>query len=427
MIEIRERSVRRLALLAAGVLVAACGSSSGTGQPSVGSAGSAHPPSAAATASSSPARTPASPARVDPTGVALSLAVVVDGLTGPVDVASPGDGGGRLFVVEQPGRIRLVRDGRLVTRPFLDIRTRVASGGERGLLGLAFHPEFPTDPRLFVDYTDLEGDTVVSEFRLDPEDGDVADPGSERILVQIDQPYPNHNGGAVAFGPDGMLYVSTGDGGSGGDPHGNGRRLDTLLAKILRIDIDGQQEGDVAYRIPDDNPFVDVAEARPEIWLTGLRNPWRMRFDGETGDLWIGDVGQGAWEEIDVAPAATGGLDFGWNVMEGFHCFQPGEGCDETELTLPIAEYGHGLGCAVIGGVVVRDPDQPLVDGFYLFSDSCSGNFWLLDADADGAEKPVLVASTGRAISSIALGEDGTILATDLGSGALLAITAAPR
>ncbi len=432
MIGVREGSVRRLALLVASSLMVACGSSSGTGQPSVGSAVSASPPSAAPTAPSSAAPSSAAPTtvpatRVDPTGVALSLGVVVDGLTSPVDVASPGDGSGRLFIVEQPGRIRLVRDDRLVTRPFLDIRKRVASGGERGLLGLAFHPDFPTDPRLFVDYTDLEGDTVVSEFRLDPEDGDIADPGSERILVQIDQPYPNHNGGAVVFGPDGMLYVSTGDGGSGGDPHGNGRRLDTLLAKILRIDINGQPDGDVAYRVPDDNPFVDVADARPEIWLTGLRNPWRMRFDGETGDLWIGDVGQGAWEEIDVASAATGGLDFGWNVMEGFHCFKPDEGCDETGLTLPVAEYGHGLGCAVIGGVVVRDPDQAFVNGFYVFSDSCSGNFWLLDADADGAAKQFLVASTGRAISSIALGEDGTILATDLGSGSLLAVTAAPR
>jgi glucose/arabinose dehydrogenase len=352
---------------------------------------------------------------------------MVDGLASPVDVASSGDGSGRLFAVEQPGRIRLVRDGRLVAKPFLDIRERVASGGERGLLGLAFHPDFPSDPRLFVDYTDLDGDTVVSEFRLDRADGDSADPRSERILIQIDQPFANHNGGAVVFGPDGMLYVSTGDGGSGGDPLGNGQRLDTLLAKVLRIDVDGKPEGANAYRIPDDNPFANVADAMPEIWLTGLRNPWRMRFDGETGDLWIGDVGQGAWEEVDVAPAATGGLDFGWNVMEGFHCYAPSEGCDETGLTLPVAEYGHDQGCAVIGGVVVRDAEQPLADGFYLFSDSCSGNFWLLDAAARGTRKPVLVRSGGRSISSIGLDEDGTILATDLASGELLGITAVPR
>jgi len=364
---------------------------------------------------------------LDPTAAKLVFEVVSDGLTSPVDVATAGDGSGRLFVAEQPGRIRLVDGGRLVTRPFLDIRERIASGGERGLLGLAFHPDFPSDPRLFVDFTDVNGDTVVSEFRLDASDGDVADPGSERILIQIDQPFPNHNGGAVAFGSDGMLYVSTGDGGSGGDPQGNGRRLDTLLAKILRIDVDGERDGGLPYRIPDDNPFVDVADALPEIWSTGLRNPWRIRFDGATGDLWIGDVGQGAWEEIDVAPATGGGLDFGWNVMEGFHCYEPSDGCDETGLTLPVAEYGHDLGCAVIGGPVVRDPDQPLLDGGYLFSDSCSGTFWLLDtAAANEPREPSVVLRSGRSISSIALDEDGTVLATDLGGGQLLAMSAAP-
>ncbi len=425
MIGLHGRLVRWLALSAVATLAMACGSTTVTGQPSAGSIVASGSPSAPTSPSVSPVPT-SPPSEGIPADLGLNLEVIVDSLTNPVDVASPGDGSGRLFVVEQAGRIRLVRDGRLATRPFLDIRTRVASGGERGLLGLAFHPEFPANPRLFVDYTDLNGDTVVSEFRLDPADGDVADPDSERVLIRIDQPYPNHNGGAVVFGPDGMLYVATGDGGSGGDPHHNGRRLDTLLAKILRIDVDGRPAGDAPYRIPDDNPFADVADAMPEIWLTGLRNPWRIRFDDENGDLWIGDVGQGSWEEIDVAPAGTGGLDFGWNVMEGFHCFEPSTGCDEAGLTLPVAEYGHDLGCAVIGGVVVRDPDQPLLDGFYLFSDSCSGNFWLLDAAANSGEEPVRTASTGRSISSIALDEDGTVLATDLASGQLLAITATP-
>ncbi|HEX5149126.1 MAG TPA: PQQ-dependent sugar dehydrogenase [Candidatus Limnocylindrales bacterium] len=426
MIGSTPRSVRRLALAAVSTLVVACGSITATDAPSATSVAPASPaPSAGASTSASPV-TP-TPGRADPAGVALAVAVVVDGLTSPVDVASVSDGSGRLFVVEQPGQIRLVQDGRLVTRSFLDIRDRVASGGERGLLGLALHPDFPADPRLFVDYTDLDGNTVVSEFHLDPADHGVADRDSERILIRIDQPFPNHNGGAVAFGPDGMLYVSTGDGGSGGDPQGNGQRLDTLLAKILRIDVDGQPVDADPYRIPDDNPFVNVADAMPEIWLTGLRNPWRMRFDGQTGDLWIGDVGQGAWEEIDVAPAATGGLDFGWNVMEGAHCYQPSDGCDETGLTPPMAEYGHDQGCAVIGGVVVRDPDQPLLDGLYVFSDSCSGTFWVLDAAAQRPQTPVRVWSGGRSISSIGLDEDGTILATDLGSGELLAITGVPR
>ena len=356
--------------------------------------------------------------------MSLDVEVVIDGLAQPVDVAIPGDGSGRVFVVEQPGRIRVVEAGTLLDEPFLDIRERIASGGERGLLGLAFHPDFPDDPRVFVDYTDINGDTVVAEYQLAQGGTGTGDPRSERILLQIDQPFPNHNGGAVVFGPDGMLYVAMGDGGSGGDPQGNGQRLDTPLGKVLRIDVD-TTDGDGGYGIPDDNPFFDDADARPEIWLTGLRNPWRMRFDDATGDLWIGDVGQGEWEEIDRAPAGVGGLNFGWNRMEGFECFEPRDGCDETGLTLPVAAYGHGLGCAVIGGVVIRDEDQPALDGGYLFSDSCSGNIWLLDPAGPEPQDPLLVMETGRSISAIGLGEDGTVLATDL-DGQLLRITATP-
>ena len=429
MIRLNGGPSRWLAPVALAVLTAACGSTAITGGPSVPGSSAGGTPSAGSGATASqgsgaPATPPAS--AFDPTGVTLEVDVIASGLTSPVDVTAADDGSGRIFVVEQAGRIRLVRDGQLRTEPFLDIQERIASGGERGLLGLAFHPDFPADPRLFVDYTDRNGDTVVSEFRLDGSDPARADPASERILIQIDQPFPNHNGGGVAFGSDGMLYVSTGDGGSGGDPQGNGRRLDTLLAKILRIDVDGAPDANRRYRVPADNPFLDVAHARPEIWLTGLRNPWRMRFDQATGDLWIGDVGQGAWEEIDVAPAGQGGLDFGWNVMEGAHCYEPSDGCDETGLVLPVAEYDHSMGCAVIGGPVVRDAGQPLLDGGYLFSDACSGRLWLLDAAAATAERePVIVLESGRSISSIALDEDGTVLATDLGGGQLLAITAA--
>jgi glucose/arabinose dehydrogenase len=430
MIELDARLIRGLVRVALGLVVVACGPNLATAQPSGGTAIVASPSTPEVTASPSlaPSAQPPTAGPFDPSAVSVNVDVIVDGLVYPVDVAAPGDGSGRLFVVEQAGRIRIVQDERLLAEPFLDIRARVASGGERGLLGLAFHPDFPTDPRFFVDYTDLEGDTVVAEYRLDPEDGNVADPDSERILIGIDQPYANHNGGAVVFGPDGMLYVSSGDGGSAGDPQANGQRLDTLLAKVLRIDVDGEPESaDRPYRIPDDNPFVGVADAMPEIWLTGLRNPWRMRFDGETGDLWIGDVGQGAWEEIDRAPAGTGGLDFGWNVMEGFHCYEPSSGCDQSGLTLPVAEYDHGLGCAVIGGVVVRDPDQPVLDGSYLFSDSCSGNLWRLDPAEPSRQEPILLDGTGRSISSIALDQVGGVLATDLGAGELVRITAAPR
>ncbi|MDO8485928.1 MAG: PQQ-dependent sugar dehydrogenase [Candidatus Limnocylindrales bacterium] len=431
MLGIQERSMGSLALAVVGVIAAACGSTSpSSAEPTVG--GPSVSPTAPAATTTAPSKAPASPtepaAPFDPTGVTLSIDVLVDGLRDPIDVAAPGDGSGRLFVVEQAGRIRVAAGGRLVDRPFIDIAERIASGGERGLLGLVFHPDFPKDPRFFVNYTDLLGDTVVAEFRVDEANPDHADPGSERILLRVAQPFANHNGGAVVFGPDGMLYVATGDGGSGGDPQGNGQRLDTLLAKILRIDVNGPRDGARApYRVPDDNPFVDVTDAEPEIWLTGLRNPWRIRFDRGTGDLWIGDVGQDGWEEIDVARAGESGLNFGWNRMEGFHCFQPRRGCDETGLTPPVAEYGHDLGCAVIGGVVVRDPDQPLLNGGYVFSDSCSGNLWLLDPAGSGPREPVLVERTGRSLSSIAEDEDGSLVATDRGRGQLVVISAAER
>jgi len=355
--------------------------------------------------------------------VAPVVSVVVTGLDSPVDVADAGDGSDRLFVAEQAGRIRIVRGGALGDRPFLDITGRIASGGERGLLGITFHPDYPTDPRLFVDYTDRDGNTVVSSFRVSPTDPDAADADGEVILLRVAQPFANHNGGGVGFGPDGMLYIALGDGGSAGDPQGNGQRLDTLLAKILRIDVDGTPSGGNAYAIPKDNPFVAVDGARPEIWLTGLRNPWRFRFDSGTGDLWIGDVGQGRWEEIDVSRRGVGGLDYGWNRMEGFHCFEPADGCDQTGLTLPVAEYGHDLGCAVIGGVVVRDPRQGRLDGRYLFGDACRDNLWLMDPTGEGRREPVIAAHLGRTLSSIGETEDGVVYATSLGAGELLRIS----
>ena len=329
-------------------------------------------------------------------GATVAAEIAVQGLSNPVDVANAGDGSGRLFVVEQAGVIRIVRDGAILGQPFLDIHERIASGGERGLLGLAFHPDYPTDPRFFVDYTDVNGDTVVASYVVDPAAPDRADPASETILLKVTQPFANHNGGAVVFGPDGMLYIALGDGGSGGDPQGNGQRLDTLLAKILRIDVDDPTPGR-PYGIPTDNPFVATSGAKPEIWLTGLRNPWRMRFDQPTRDLWIGDVGQNAWEEIDVARGGTGGLNFGWNRMEGFHCYAPASGCDQTGLTMPVTEYGHEDGCAVIGGVVVHDARQGKLNGRYLFGDACSDRVWVIDPTSDGPQTPVLARdSAGR-------------------------------
>ena len=427
----RPLAVPAILALVLALLVAACGQATSgasgsptTSEPTALPTGASPAPSGSGSLpTEGPGDSPAPTSSYDPSGVAVTAEVVVAGLADPVDIADAGDGSGRLFVVEQAGSIRVVRDGAAQERPFLDIHDRVASGGERGLLGLAFHPDFPTDPRLFVDYTDLRGNTVIASYRVDPGDPDRADPASEKVLIRITQPYPNHNGGAVQFGPDGMLYIAMGDGGSAGDPHVNGRRLDTYLAKILRIDIDGGASSGQPYAVPPDNPFLAEPGAKPEIWLTGLRNPWRIRFDRVTGDLWIGDVGQNAWEEIDVARAGAGGLDFGWNAMEGFHCYQPSTGCDQSGLTLPVTEYDHDAGCAVIGGVVVRDPSQGRLDGGYLFGDACTDTLWLISPIGDERRPPVIVAKLGRTLSSIGETEDGAVYATSLDRGELLRLS----
>jgi glucose/arabinose dehydrogenase len=361
----------------------------------------------------------------DPERIRLSLEPVAEDLVGPLAVTNAGDASGRIFVLEQRGQVRVVRDGRLAGDPFLNIGDRVRSGGERGLLGLAFHPSFPNDPRFFVNYTDLEGDTVVSSFSVPAPDADRAVADIEQVLLRIDQPFSNHNGGALAFGPDGYLYISTGDGGGGGDPEGNGQRLDTLLGKVLRIDVDGDAV-DGRYGIPADNPFADGQGAEPEILHVGLRNPWRMSFDRLTGDLWIGDVGQGRWEEVDVARSGSGGLNFGWNRVEGFECFEPTD-CDPTQFTAPVTAYGHDLGCSVIGGAVYRGTNQPLLAGGYVYSDYCGGNLWVLDPTQDGPLDGTLVAEPGRQISAIGEDESGELYATDFGSDELFHIVATER
>jgi glucose/arabinose dehydrogenase len=308
-----------------------------------------------------------------PSGVVPVVHVVTGGLNSPLDVADAGDGSGRIFVAEQAGRIRIVRDETLVERPFLDITDRIASGGERGLLGIAFHPGYPTDPRVFVDYTDKSGNTVVSSFRVSPGDPDAADPGSEVVLLHVTQPFANHNGGGIHFGPDGKLYIALGDGGSGGDPQGNGQRLDTLLAKILRIDVDATS-GAGAYAIPPDNPFLGTAGAKPEIWLTGLRNPWRFSFDPKTGALSIGDVGQDTLEEVDYTRKGHArGANFGWSAFEGTDRFNT----DQTapNAVPPIFEYSHdGGACSITGGYVVRDRSLPALYGRYVYGDFCIGD-----------------------------------------------------
>lgn len=292
---------------------------------------------------------------------------VISGLSQPVGILSaPGDTT-RLFVVEKTGRIRILRGGALLARPFLNLAGKVSTGSEQGLLGLAFHPGYAANGRFFVNYTDHAGDTHIAEFHASA-DPDSADPTEKQILF-VDQPFANHNGGQLAFGQDGKLYAGLGDGGSGGDPQGNGQNLGVLLGKILRLDVDAASP----YAIPPDNPFVGRAGARGEIWSYGLRNPWRFSFDAEAGAMWIGDVGQDAWEEIDFEPAGQGGRNYGWNRTEATHCYPAGSSCDTTGITMPVTEYGHGEGCSVTGGFVYRGTALPELRGTYFYGDYCTG------------------------------------------------------
>ncbi|HEX9054992.1 MAG TPA: PQQ-dependent sugar dehydrogenase [Gemmatimonadales bacterium] len=310
-----------------------------------------------------------------PGNLPLTLATVATRLDFPLDLTAPRNDP-RLFVVEKTGRIRVIEDGAVLPAPFLDLHDRVSGGPEQGLLGLAFDPAYSTNGRFVVNYTDLNGDTRISAFRVSA-DPDVADVSTETVLLAVPQPFPNHNGGGLAFGPDGYLYAGLGDGGGGGDPNGNGQSLATLLGKLLRIDLNGG----TPYAVPPDNPFAAAAgpATRGEIWSYGLRNPWRFSFDRLTHDLYIGDVGQDAHEEIDVAPApgggGGGGLNFGWNRMEGAHCYPPtaGDACDRAGLTLPVVDYDHGQGCSVTGGYVYRGAAIPDLQGVYLYGDYCQG------------------------------------------------------
>ena len=374
-------------------------------------------PGQGATDSPSPAPFAASAAgTIDLAAIQLDLQPVVTGLSFPVGIASAGDGSGRLFVLEKNGVIRVVRDGMLLDMPFLVLTDRVGSrSSEQGLLGLAFHPDFDRNGQYFVYYTDTNGDTVVSRFSS--VDADIGDADSEAVLLRVDQPAPNHNGGQLAFGPDGYLYIGLGDGGGGGDSHGNSQKPDTLLAKLLRIDVDG---GD-PYAIPPGNPFVNQRGTRPEIWATGLRNPWRFSFDRTTGDLYIGDVGQGDYEEVDFQPAASkGGENYGWVIMEGTHCFRQQE-CDQTGLTLPVAEYDHSQGCSLTGGYVYRGQQYPQLSGVYIFGDYCSGRIWGLARDAGGIWQMAELGQFDVRLTSFGQDDAGELYLAD-GGGALFRI-----
>ncbi|HEV7662704.1 MAG TPA: PQQ-dependent sugar dehydrogenase, partial [Chloroflexota bacterium] len=349
----------------------------------------------------------------------LKLQAFAKGFRQPLDFRSANDGSDRLYVVEKQGIIRLLHGSTPVERPFLDIRSLVgASGSEQGLLGLALDPNYAATGFFFVNYTDRNGDSVVARYQVSS-DADVADPASSTIVLFQKQPYANHNGGNLVFGPDSYLYIGFGDGGNGGDPHGNGQSTSTWLGKLLRLDVSA-----LPYGIPADNPFVGTAGALPEIWATGLRNPWRYSFDRLTGDLLIGDVGQDQWEEVDyVAAGSAGGLNFGWNIAEGNHCYRSSS-CNLSPFVPAAAEYSHGRGdCAVIGGYVYRGSMYPALNGVYLYGDECSGRMWALTRDAGGAWSTTDLGKQGVSLSSFGEDDSGEMYVTGFDDGTIYRIT----
>jgi glucose/arabinose dehydrogenase len=333
-------------------------------------------------------------------------------------VTGAGDGSGTLFVTEQAGRIWVIRDGARLAQPFLDIEELVGSeGNEQGLLSVAFHPLFAENGRFFVNYTDRNGDTVVAAYTRSAESPDLADPASAAVLLTVPQPAPNHNGGLMKFGPDQYLYIGLGDGGRAGDPWGNAQNLDTLLGKLLRIDVDGG----APYAVPADNPFVGQDGARPEIWAYGLRNPWRFSFDRASGDLYIGDVGQNEFEEVHFQPyASPGGENYGWDIMEGTACYDA-ESCEQAGLEQPVAVYSHSGdegGCSITGGYVYRGAAFPRLAGVYLYADYCSGNLWGM-AGGPGAWQSALLATLDIRATSFGEDDAGELFVADREGGGI--------
>ncbi|MBA2667719.1 MAG: PQQ-dependent sugar dehydrogenase [Trueperaceae bacterium] len=348
---------------------------------------------------------------------AQQLEVVASGFERPLSITHAGDGSDRLFVLEQRGTVRVLSAERhLEDDFFLDLRDRTRAQGERGMLGLAFHPDFAANGRLFVHYTDHIGTSTLSELRS--ADRASVDAATERVVLTQSQPFANHNGGQIAFGPDGYLYLALGDGGSGGDPARVGQDLGTWLGTLLRIDVDRA----APYEVPADNPFVATEGARPEIWAYGLRNPWRFSFDDDTGDLWIADVGQSAVEEVNVQPAdSSGGENYGWRVMEGDRCFDPRQGCPTDGLVLPVIAYTHasGWGRSITGGYLYRGDDVPALHGAYVFGDFVSGRIFV--AEGSGTQwqaRPLLDAGFG--ISTFGQDEGRELYIADYGGGRVL-------
>jgi glucose/arabinose dehydrogenase len=347
----------------------------------------------------------------------IALEQITSGLQSPVAITHAGDS--RLFITQQRGTVVIWDGTRILPTPFLDIQNLVLCCGERGLLSVAFHPRFAENGYFYIDYTEQAGpgNTVVARYSVSATDPNRADPASAKALLRIPQPFSNHNGGQLAFGPDGYLYIGMGDGGSGGDPDNRAQNLADRLGKILRIDVDAGEP----YASPASNPFVARAGARPEIWAYGLRNPWRFGFDRATGDLWIADVGQGSWEEIDFQPATSiGGENYGWRRMEGTHCFTPTSNCSEAGMILPVIEYGHGAGaCSVTGGYVYRGARYPRMHGTYFYGDYCNGMIWGATRAVNGAVNSSLLVDTNFAISTFGEDLNGEIYVADYNAGRL--------
>ncbi len=354
----------------------------------------------------------------------LTTQVVASGLDLPVDLQSAAGDRSRLYVVEQNGRIRLIKDNALQSAAFLDVSGGVSTGGERGLLGLAFHPRYAENGRFYVNYTNRAGDTHISEFRRS-QNPDLADAASERLLMTVDQPFSNHNGGGLAFGNDGRLYIGLGDGGSAGDPQNNAQNLQRRLGKILRIDVDSASP----FAIPADNPFANQTGTAREVWALGLRNPWRFAFDRVTGDLYIGDVGQSRREEIDIGLSSRrGGENYGWRVTEGTLCFNPSANCGTAGFTPPVAEYDHSIGCSVTGGYVYRGCRMPGYAGTYFYGDFCTSIIRSLrlqnGAVGDQRDWTGVLSRGIDAISSFGVDADGELYIVDY-SGRILKVVPA--
>jgi glucose/arabinose dehydrogenase len=330
----------------------------------------------------------------------VELQQIASGLNRPVAITHAGDN--RLFIVLQGGTI-VIHDGTsLLPGTFLDITSLIGdSSNEKGLLGLAFHPRYAENGFFFVNYTDTNGNTVVARYTVPAGTPNRADPSTARVILRVNQPFANHNGGQLQFGPDGYLYIGMGDGGSGGDPGNRAQNLNELLGKMLRIEVDSGSP----YAIPPSNPFIGRAHVRPEIWASGLRNPWRFSFDRATSELYIADVGQGEREEINLQPATSiGGENYGWRLMEGQQCFNPSTNCNNGSLILPIIDYGHDEGCSVTGGYVYRGARYPRLQGLYVYSDYCTGTIWGASRNEAGTWSSRVLLDTSHQVSTF--GED---------------------